>query len=84
MVIFKTNLQTLLGTEIGNLIPPTDIDSVTYDVIRARCTSQEEINLLESCYGQEATPSSSLLCDKNGSQTDSKTERKYVLLGDHR
>lgn len=51
--------QTLLGTEIGNLIPPAAIDSATYEAIRGRCTSQTEINLLENCYGKKMIPSSS-------------------------
>lgn len=42
--------QTLLGTETGNLIPPLSIGTATFNLLRERCTSQEEINLLQTCY----------------------------------
>lgn len=73
-------LQALLGTEVGNLIPPTVIDNATYDAARKRCTSESDINLLEDCYRKMMIPSSSAsssLPQNGGAPT-------YVLNRDHR
>lgn len=76
-------LQTLLGTEIGNLMPPTSIDSATYDAVLRLCADEAEINLLQNCYGKKtisSSPSSTLLRTEKGHES---TE-KYVLSRDYR
>lgn len=81
LTIYSPLLQALLGTEIGNLIPPTNIDTATYELLLGRCTTQTEINLLQNCYGKvkETIPSSSAL-----SSAASEGEEKYVLCRDYR
>lgn len=76
-------VQTLLGTEIGNLMPPTSIDSATCEALRKRCTTDAEINLLQNCYGKRtisSSPSTTLLRTEKGQES----AEKYVLNRDYR